>query len=331
MSEKELRIAAKNKKLPALICLYGEEAFLLDECLNYLLDATLDKASRDFNLLVVGAKEVEPASLMDTARTFPMFVHQRMIVVKQAHNLRTDQLDLLLDYIADPVPECCLIFCADKIDKRKKFFQQFKKTGELVEFKPLYPNKIPAFVRERVRTLDKMFSEDAMALFCRRVGSNLSEIVTELNKLCNYCGDTRLIDVADVAAVVSDTRIDSIFDLTDAIGGKDLSRSLILLERLQDEGEAPLKILAMVTRHFRQLWKAKSLLAQGVAHQEIARRVRINPYFLPDVVRQAEKISSHSFPESFELFIELDLALKSSGAQPKALLQQLAQDLVRLA
>ncbi len=330
MTENELRTAAKKNKLPALICLYGEEAFLLGECLTYLIDTTLDKASRDFNLLVVGAKEVDPVDLMDTARTFPVFAAQRMIVVKQAHTLSAAQLDILIDYIAHPVAQCCLVLCADKIDKRKKFFQQFKKTGEMVEFKPLYQNKIPAFVHARVRNLGKQLSEDGMALFCRRVGSNLSEIVTELNKLCSYCGDTQLIDTADVAAVVSDSRINSIFDLTDAIGAKDLSRALILLERLQDEGEAPLKILVMVTRHFRQLWKTSSLLEQRVSQQDIARRVRINPYFLPDIVRQVERLSSASYPKTFELFIELDLALKSSGAQPKALLQQLVQDLVHL-
>ncbi|MDY0190334.1 MAG: DNA polymerase III subunit delta [Desulfuromonas sp.] len=331
MTENELRTAAKNNKLPSLICLYGEEAFLLDECLTYLLDTTVDRANRDFNLLVVDAKEVVPADIMDTAKTFPVFAARRMIVVKQANNLNASQLDLLIDYIKHPVAECCLVLVANKIDKRKKFFQQFKKNGEMVEFKPLYANKIPAFVQGRLRNLGKQISEDGMALFCRRVGSNLSEIVTELNKLCSYCGDAQVIDTADVAAVVSDSKINSIFDLTDAIGAKDLARSYILLERLQDEGEAPLKILLMITRHFRQLWKTSSLLEQRVAQQDIARRVRINPYFLPDIMRQAKGLSSASYPKSFELFIELDLALKSSGAQPKALLQKLAQDLVHLA
>ena len=330
MTANELRKAAGQNKLPSLIYLYGEEAFLLDECLNELIAATVAKGSRDFNFLVVGGKELDPTTIMDTARTFPVFAPRRMIVIKQAHTMSAAQLDLLATYIADPVAECCLVFCATKIDKRKKFFQLFKKHGELVEFKPLYPNKIPAFVRERVRMFDKQFSEDGMELFCRRVGVNLSEIVAELNKLCSYCGDATLIDVTDVAAVVSDTRIDSVFDLTDAIGSKNLSKTLVLLERLYDEGEAPLMILAMITRHFRQLWQTSALLQQNSSQQDIARAIRVNPYFVGQIVNQAQQSNPASYPLAFDLFIKLDLALKSSGAQPQALLQQLVMDLIAL-
>jgi len=330
MTANELHKAITTNKLPSLIYLYGEEAFLLDETLNRLVSAVVEESARDFNLLVLSGKEVDVTSLMDTARTFPVFASRRMIVVKQAQQLNAAQLELLSHYISDPVPECCLVFCADKIDKRKKFFQTFKKKGELVEFKPLYANKIPAFVRDRVRQMDKQFSEDGLELFCKRVGSNLSEIVTELNKVCSYCGDERLIDSPDVAAVVSDARIDSVFDLTDAIGEKDLSRTLVLLERLHEEGEAPLKILAMITRHFRQLWKTRSLLDQRASQQDIAKTVKINPYFVQQIMRQSKKFSLEHYPQAFELFIRLDMALKSSGAHPQALLQKLAIDLVRL-
>lgn len=330
MTPVELHKAILAKKLPSLIYLYGEEAFLLDECLNRLINAVVDESGRDFNLMVVSGKDVDPTSLMDTARTFPIFASRRMIVVKQAQQLTAAQNELLSHYITNPVDECCLVFCADKIDKRKKFFQTFKKKGELVEFKPLFANKIPAFVRDRVRQMDKQFSEDGLELFCKRVGTNLSEIVTELNKVCSYCGDAHLIDSPDVAAVVSDARVDSVFDLTDAIGEKDLSRTLVLLERLQEEGEAPLKILAMITRHFRQLWKTRSLLDQQASQQDIARIVKINPYFVQQIVRQSNKFSLNHYPRAFELFIQLDLALKSSGAHPQALLQQMAMNLVRL-
>ena len=200
MTAAELLNAAKNKKLPPLIYLYGEEAFLLDECLNGLIDATVAQADRDFNFLQLSGKDVDPTNIMDIARTFPVFASRRMIVVKQAQVLLSAQLDILSSYISDPVEQCCLVFCADKIDKRKKFFQQFKKKGELVEFKPLYANKIPGFVQQRLRTMGKQFSDEAMELFCRRVGTNLGEIITELNKLVNYCADTNLIDGPDVAA-----------------------------------------------------------------------------------------------------------------------------------
>jgi DNA polymerase-3 subunit delta len=330
MTPAELNKAISAHKLPSLLFLYGEEAFLLEEALKRLLDVAVDPATRDFNLLILSGKEADPALVVDTARTFPAFAQRRVIVIKQAQDLPAASLDALLPYVKAPVEECCLVFCADRIDKRKKFFQSFSKTGELVEFKPLFANKVPAFVRDQARLFGKQFSEDGLQLFCKRVGSNLTEIHGELSKLTSYVGDNAVIDVVDVAAVVCDTRIDSIFDLTDVVGARKLPEALMLSERLQLEGEAPLKILAMLTRHFRQLWKTRSLLEQGASQQDVAKTVRINPYFVERIMRQARQFQMAAYPQAFELFLQMDLAMKSSGAHPQALLQKLLTDLVRL-
>nr|WP_320050450.1 DNA polymerase III subunit delta [uncultured Desulfuromonas sp.] len=331
MTPADLHKAINSNKLPPLLFLFGEEAFLLEQSLKHLLNVAVDPATRDFNLLMLSGKEVDPTLVMDTARTFPAFAERRVIVIKQAQEISAANLEALLPYIQEPCDECCLVFCADRIDKRKKFFQRFSKTGELIEFKPLFANKIPAFVRDQARQIGKQFSEDGMQLFCKRVGTNLTEIYGELSKLASYVGDTPVIDVADVAAVVCDTRVDSIFDLTDVVGARKLSQALMLSERLQLEGEAPLKILAMLTRHFRQLWKTRSLLEQGASQQDIAKTVRINPYFVERIVQQSRQFAIGTYPKAFELFLQMDLAMKSSGAHPQALLQKLLTDLVRLA
>ena len=102
-----------------------------------------------------------------------------------------------------------------------------------------------------------------MALFCRRVGSNLQEVVGELEKLFTYLGERNLVDVADVAAIVADSRVDSIFELTNALGGGDAGEALRLLGRLLGDGQAPLLVLNLMVRHFRQLWLTRELLDQG--------------------------------------------------------------------
>ncbi|WP_321532229.1 DNA polymerase III subunit delta [uncultured Desulfuromonas sp.] len=330
MTPVDLKKTISANKLPPLLFLYGEEAFLLEQSLKHLLNTAVDPATRDFNLMVLSGKDTDPALVMDTARTFPAFAERRVIVIKQAQDLSAAALDALLPYIEEPVAECCLVFCANRIDKRKKFFQSFKKTGELIEFKPLFANKIPAFVRDQARQFGKQFSEDGLSLFCKRVGTNLTEIHGELLKLASYLGDKPVIDVDDVAAVVCDTRVDSIFDLTDVVGARKLPQALMLSERLQLEGEAPLKILAMLTRHFRQLWKTRSLLEQGASQQDVAKTVRINPYFVERIMRQSHQFDMATYPRAFELFLQMDMAMKSSGAHPQALLQKLLTDLVRL-
>lgn len=323
MTPGELKKAFKARQFPNLLLLYGEERFFLEETLAELLHLVVPSESRDFNYNLFHGKAARGAEIYDAVRTFPVFSALRLVVVRDAQLIPAAELEQLLPYLQDPVPETVLVLTADKVDGRRKFYQQFKKRGSLVEFKKYYDHQIPAFIRDRARLRGVAFAEEAMALFCRRVGSNLQEIAGELEKLATYLGERTLADVDDVRAIVSDTRIDSVFELTDAIGRQNSSRALSLLNRLLAEGTAPLVVLAMMARHFRQMWKARYLLDQRAEKKEIARGVGVNPYFLDGLLQQVQGFPASRYRGIFEQLLEVDLALKSSGANPAALLEGL--------
>lgn len=328
MTYAELNRAIESRNIPALIFLHGEETFLLDRTLTRLRDIAVPPEARDFNFNLYHGKETPVEVILDSVRTLPIFNSHRLVLVKEAQHLPGSSLDLFLSYLADPVPETILVFTADKIDGRKKFFLEFKKRGALVEFKRLYENQIPAFVVEQARMAGRSLTEDALALFCRRVGNNLQEVHGELTKLFAYAGERSLVDMADVVAVVSDTRVDSIFDLINALGGRKAGEALRLLGRLLEEGGVPLVILTMMVRHFRQLWKIRELLDQKVENKEIARRAGINPYFVDGLIAQARRFSAEGYRVVFALFLEVDMALKSSGAHPAPMLEKLVLDVM---
>ena len=315
-------------KIPPLLFLFGEETFTLEQALHRIRDLAVSPDTRDFNYTIYHGRDARAESILDTARTFPLFAEHRLVLVKDAHHLAAAELEAFVPYLQDPSPETILVFTADKIDRRKKFFQEFKKKGELVEYKTLFDNQIPAFVVSQAREAGRTFTEDALALFCRRMGTNLQEVHGELTKLFAYMGEGKLVDVKDVADVVSDTRVDSIFDLTNAMGDKNTGEAMRLLGRILAEGVAPLLILSMMVRHFRQLWKTRELLDQGAGKQDISRRLGINPYFLDGLVKQSRRFSAAQYRQAFELFLETDMALKSSGAHPTVLLEKLVQEIV---
>lgn len=323
MTPAELQRAIAEQRIPSLLCVCGEESYLVEQAWRQVLAAAVPAEARDFNFQQFQGKEAKAAVLLDALRTLPVFAPRRLVLVKNGHELPAAEQDGLLDYLHNPLPESVLLLVCAKVDARRKFFQAFKKAGGLLEFKRLYDNQIPGFVRERLRDSGRRMTEDALALFCRRVGSDLQEVVGELEKLFAYLGEQDLADVADVAAVVSDSRVDSIFELTNALGNGDSGEALRLLDRLLADGQAPLLVLNLIVRHFRQLWLTRELLDQGAGAGEVSRRVGVNPYFVDGLVRQARRFSPPRFRRAFELFLETDLALKSSGAHPAPLLEKL--------
>lgn len=330
MSLRELQNIIQAGSLPGLILLYGPESYFIEEGLKLIRDAVVDAGSRDFNLTQYQGRDIKPGEVVEQARTFPVFAERRLVIVKNVQEASADQLEGLLAYLEDPVPETVLLLTAEKIDARRKFYQILKKSGKAIEFKKIYENQLPSFVREQAKSLNVTLTGEGLKLFCKRVGTNLVEVQGELEKLAGYLGERDIADEKDVAAIVSDTRIESIFDLTDAIGEGDISSALHLMDRLLAEGQAPLMVLAMMTRHFRQMWKVRELVAQNVPQSEFPKRVGVSPYFLKGLMQQARRFDNQQYRLVFNQLLATDLALKSSGSEPRMHLEKLVHDIAAL-
>lgn len=313
MSYEQFTQAIRDHRIPPILLLHGEEGYLVDQAARQVVAAVVPTEGRDFNLTIVHGRDLRGNDLIDQARTLPVFADRRLVVIRNVNEASADQLEIFSAYLDDPVPETFLLITAASIDKRRKFFQKITQVGEIIEFRRLYENQLPQFIRDRAREAGRTFTGPALKLFCRRVGNNLAEVMGELDKLTSYVGDREFFEEDDVAAVVSDTRVESVFALTDALGAGELDVALRLLGRLLDDGQPPLVILTMLIRHFRQLWKARELLSQGVSQKELSRRIGVNPYFLSGLLTQAKRCSDEQLRELFPRFLAVDLALKSGG------------------
>ncbi len=328
MTADELLRKLRANQIPELILLYGQEPFLLQRVARTVRRAVLIAENDDFNDDQFYGKEATANQIIAAASTLPVFAPRRLVTVKEAQQLPAAELDALLAYLKDPAPETCLLLLADKIDSRRKFYQKFKKVGCLVEFAPLAERDLPRHIRNFLDERDYKVSADALELFCSMVGPNLHEVHSELEKLLTYLGERTLIDLVDVEAVVSKGRSENIFELGNAVGRGDAAKALALVKRLVDGGEAPLKVLSLLVRHFRQLWKVRELQVSKASSRDIAATAGV-PFFVVDaMIAQGKRFSRSDFRQAYEAFLETDLAMKSSGANAEALLESLLLQLV---
>ncbi len=326
MKAEELTKAIEKGDIRPLYYLYGEETYLAERAVKRLLVLLVPDNMRDFNLNVYYGNESAGEEIAATAQTLPMFAEWRVVLVKNADKLSAASLEALTSYVQDPSPSTCLIFHGEKIDQRKKFFTEFKKKGELVEFKRLYENQLIPFLRGEAANFGKKLQPVAAEMLLYLSGNNLQELVSQLDKTALYVGKKDTIEIDDVKAVVSDTRVDSVFELANSLGEKNLVKALRNLHTLLSDGEAPLLILAMLARHFRQLWKVRELLEKKTPPQEIGKAAGINPYFLQGIIRQAKNHAVPQLKEIFGRFFDLDLALKSGGGKPALLMERFVMD-----
>lgn len=323
MKPEELARNVAAGEIGPLYCLYGEEGYLVERAVKGIVDRIASPDFRDFNFTLLYGNECRGGEIVEAAQTLPMFADRRVVLVKRGGELPAAAQEPLAGYLADPSPSTCLILQAEKIDQRKKLFVEWKKRGEIVEFRRPYENQLLPFVREEAAARGKRLDSAAAELLIYLVGNSLQELVSQLDKLVTFVGARPGIGIDDVRTMVADTRVESVFELVNALGGKDLRRGVRSLQTILRDGEEPIKVLGMVSRHFRQLWRVAELLERKTPQTEIGRAVGISPYFLKGIVEQAHNFTLSEFKRVFELLLATDTALKSSGGRPAILMERL--------
>ncbi len=311
-SPQALEASVEKGQIYPLYFLYGDETFLIEEALAKIETRALGDGLKDFNLNTYYGGEVKPEQLRDAVETLPMMSQVRVVIVKDAHELSDKDWEALSPLIDEPVTSTAFICVASKVDKRKKYIKRFLEKGVVVEFKRPYDNQIPDWIRSIAKKHDLVLSAEAVSTFHQLVGSNLQDIDGELLKLSQYLGDQKKVSTDDVLKVVSRLRIDSVFDLTEAIGHNDRARALTCLANLLDHGQNEVGVLALISRHVRILKLVADGLKEGLNGPKLSSRAGVSPYFLKSYIDQARDWSDRKIEQTFQALVDTDRALKSS-------------------
>jgi DNA polymerase III subunit delta len=314
-----LRDAVVRKEFATVYLFHGEETLLAEEATRLIIEGALSPDERVFNLDVLYGNETTVSDILARATSYPMMAERRIVVVRNMDRLPMLERDkeLLSHYIGHPSATTMLILVAQSPDLRKKPYPSLRKSAVVLDCKPLYDNQVPAWILSRVREQGKDIAADAAQLLGASVNPSLREIQNELEKLYIYSGERRSITTDDVSAVVGVSRDFNVFALQKTIGVRDLSGATLILERMIDAGEQPTLIIFMLSRYFVTLWKLLELKRGGASPQELARDLKINPYFLREY---HEALQHYSKEEIEQVFVTLALAdekIKTTSLKPK--------------
>lgn len=313
MTPQELENALKKGKIPPVCFLYGDEPFLVERAVDSLLKQAIDHTLKDFNFNVFFGNESKGVDILDAAQTLPMFSDRRAVLVKRADQLKADALEVLLPYVQNPAQGTCLVLTGAKIDQRKKFFLEFKKHGELVEYKRMYDNKLAPFIQAEASGQGKPIDSAAAELLAALIGNNLQELSSQIEKLVVYVGAKQRITVEDVKVMASSSKAFTAFELAKFLGLRDVSQALRSLDALFLNGDDAPMMIGALSRHFRQLWRVRELLDKKVVQTDIGRELSINTFFLGEIITQARNFTRRELLKIFEELYRCDLSSKTGG------------------
>ena len=251
--------------------LMGTENFYLDRLESQLVQHLVPEHLRDWALISLFGAETDVETVVTTARGFPMGADRMVVVVKEAQNL--DEFARLETYLKQPQPTTVLIltYRGGTVDKRLKAYTLIKKLGVIYETPRIYENNLPTFVvgycREKNLTIDR----EAASLMAAHIGTDLSRIATEVDKLAVALPASQThINIDLVAEHIGVSKNYNIFELTDALAEKNAKKAFEIAKYFDNNPKSnPIqKNLPVLFRYFSNLFIAKyapTQTAHGIA------------------------------------------------------------------
>lgn len=318
---RKLQQRLETKEPGSLYVLMGEETFLVQEAMQLLKTKSVDPGTIDFNCDVFDASDTNAGTVKDAAEMLPMMSARRFVAYRGVDDLKDKDWEQLLPVIDNPVDSTTLVLVCEALDKRKKAYKKLSEHAVIVELKRPYDNQVGEWIDYLAFKQELKVTREASAMLRQFVGTNLTELNNELMKLKDYLGERTQIEAADVLQVVSQTRVDRIFDLTDAIGRRDRVTALQSLANLLEHGQSEVGILAMITRHFRILGQLKEGQREGLSGMRLSTKAGIPQFLLTQYMEQIRRWDENKIERTFTVLQDTDRALKSSSVPPHVWLE----------
>ncbi len=319
----------RRGEVASVYCFYGEEEYRREQTLNQLLDALLAEGARELNLDQIRPGEAGTGSILGSARTLPFLASRRVVLVRGVEELSREQQEELLAYLNDPCPTSCLVLTARRLDLRTRLAAALQKKGVLLRFDRLDTDSLKDQLAAAAQERGVRLQSEAVSVLMALVGDDFRQLIYNVEKLALFVGEREEIGAKDVEALVGETKVRSIFQLTDAVSSKSLDVALRCLISLLESGEEPLAVIGMLGRQIRLLIRAKALQEQSIPVSRMTHELNLPPRVIAALAEQSASRSWRELSNGLRSLSDTDLAIKTGRAAAPVLLTGLVWDLCR--
>ncbi|HEU4401092.1 MAG TPA: DNA polymerase III subunit delta [Candidatus Polarisedimenticolia bacterium] len=315
----QLQQALVRGALEPVYLFEGAEEFFHEEGFRLLEAAALPAGTAVTDRDALRGAEIALPALLDLAETYPMGGGRRLIVVRQADDLRADDLEPLKAYLARPNPRTCLVFSDAKFDGRRGLGRALAAGGVRVDCAPLDETRTALWVRERLRGGGFGISAElAEAITAGYAGGGLAGLDAELSKLMSALGAPRPVEPKDLAILAGVPRVEDAFRVAmQAIRGE-RGEAVAATRALLRAGEDPVRMLGGISWYVRNALRARSAAARRVPPRELRSLYDIDPGRIERFEREVGRADVAGLRETLALCLRADRELKGQGAKDPA-------------
>jgi DNA polymerase-3 subunit delta len=262
---------------------------------------SVEEDLRAFNVERMYGGEVTVDAMLDALRTLPMMAPRRVVVVLQAERLliprketqqsERDQ-DALGKFFIQPFAHATLVLVAAALDSRRRVTRLLLEHAVVVNCAGLEgEDDARRWIRRRAEEEGVAIEPKGIELLARRSGGDIGRLRADFERLLLYTFGSKSIVLAEVRDILGgEVSLDD-WAVTNAIQNRQPAVALKEVVLILDSGEEPVKILGQLG------WFVRT------------------------------KMRSSRVRDAVDAIFRTDLALKTSGGDPRVLFERLVVEL----
>ncbi len=305
----------KKGNIKPIYFLMGEEPYYIDKISDFIEENVLDEAEKGFNQQVMYGRDVSIEDIVSSAKRYPMMAERQVIIVKEAQDLSRN-IEKLLSYAENPQPTTVLVlnYKYKKLDKRKKLHKVIAKTGFIYESKKMYENQVSDWIRRVLSGKKYQIEPKASQMLVEFLGTDLSKISNELDKLMLILPQETIIDDTHIEDNIGISKDFNNFELRKAVGEKDILKANRIINYFAENPKNnPLVMtISLLNSFFTQLLSFHGL--QDKSKNSVAKSIGVNPYFVDEYFLAGRNYPMRKVAKVIAILRDADLKSKGVGA-----------------
>ncbi len=330
MSYRQFINEIKEKGVGRCYLMTGCETYLVDKGWEHLM-GTVVTAFPEMNYTQLEGEHLEAEPLSAACDTFPFGCEKRLVAVRDFRLLKAGKTEgdaeqgsskdaqAFIDIIANLPDTTCLLFVSyGGVDKRRRIFNEIKKTGSVYEFDRVERDDLGTWIRNTLSRSGVKIASRELDTFINLSGyldksgsKTLYDMENLLSKLTGYVGEGGTVAMQHMEAVMPRNPEHDIFKLINACSEKKVAESLRVYGDLLLEGESSLGILALISRQIKNMMMTASLHEQRMDARSIAGKLKLHEYTVKLCLKYSATISKPVLQSAFNKCLDAELGIKS--------------------
>ena len=282
---------------------------------DFYLQDILKKINTDEdNIIRYDLSESSFNDILDEASMISLFSNIKVIIGNNFDISKINDIEneYLSNYLNNINKDVYIILIASKIDARLKNYKIFKDNFNVIETsKTNNKDDLIKYINNKCKDNKYKIDNANTEYFLNKVGNDINNINTELDKIFIYKCDDKTISRNDIDLLVTDNIDNIIYEFTNAFLENDLDLVIKMYNNFKLENVGFDYIIASLSNALRQAITIKILANDNKSNFEIAKTIGKKEFFVKKMLERLYQYTTNDLARYITKLATIDANFKS--------------------